>query len=365
MAGDLVAAAAAARKPLEAAAARWVTAAHAAAAHPGPLALPADDAAGVVTDFDALVGHTPGVLRRADDPKVRAAATERLAAVAAEVTAAGVKLRELLADLAFEAAAARTLIVPDDRFDVSAFGVLTAAALANFLHQLRRGGDGDPAKVVRPLALAVARGATRPGDLWVADVAARTVLAARRDDTSLPERTLPKFVAVSLLFKLTGVGRVGPAVAKRAEYKLWPGLAVVLADPGARSVRATLAGELAGGLVGENAGVAQAAFFRFLDALTTADDPARALGGANLTAALLLELLEIDAKALAKLTERGEAAAPLFRAIRAVEEVAEAAAPDGLAEEHDRLTDTRSCLRTFREYAALSGLRRGFGAVVG
>src|SRR5947199_199809 len=113
-----------------------------------------------------------------------------------------------------EAAAGRTLIAPGDLFDVSAFGVLTAAGLANLLHLLRR-GDADPAAVERPLALAVSRGATRPGDLWVADIAARTVLAARRAGESAPlvERTLPRFAAVSLLFKLTGVAQAGVAVA--------------------------------------------------------------------------------------------------------------------------------------------------------
>jgi len=367
------------QRVLEGTVKHWLTAVQSDHNLRGALILPLRDVAGSIVDLSSISKEFPDVLSRVEGKDTQAAVRDRLAAIGGELTASHGPLRDSLSSLATEAATGRTLIVNGDLFDVSSFGVLIMSGLSNLLHlafgkkprsKREKATEPNPAPIEGLLDVAKSRTSLRPGDLWLADIAARTALAvweeAGSGERKRPvwlQKMLPRFIALSSLFKLTGITKFGSALAKKADYKLWPGLDVLIGEPGARPARAILVGELANALCGSGAGLAQVALFRFLSALAEVEPIGlAAIFSKNLAATLFWEVLELDPKALGRMVDLGPPAAALLDMIEATDALSRETAPEGYEPEHARLAETGICLRTFPEFNALLALRRGLVA---
>jgi hypothetical protein len=212
--------------------------------------------------------------------------------------------------------------------------------------------------------------------VWFLELAARTVCqgegllpaAEQAVDVSengppsasaLTQLVAPRFVALSLLHKLLAAGRVPRWLLNQGQYKLWPGLPQLLADPGAEWLRTLTLGELARVLAGDHAGIVQAAAIRFIAAVLEVPEPALQIWGRLFLAQLFWETLDLDRELLGRLFQQPRLSATLRAALAAVEQPVEPFAefPDAC----HQLVETRILLHTIDQYDALTALATAAG----
>ena len=364
------------------------------------LVLPLDVFVRQPLELRRMVSAAPAAWLEVDDIPLRRTIHDRLETLSVDLFGADFKLIRRLSDVAYESATYRTMISERDSFDVSAAGVLGATAMANLSLILAQLAPDKPRRLKTTVfdsvdqSLRIAgrdHAELRPGDLWLFDLIARTVRLAWAEhtdgwansstpaqaadlirDPGMPGYTHPltlggvldryvaSFIASSVIHKLLEVRDFPPALAKRCRYDLWPGIAVVIRDPQAESLRSLIVGELARCVTSDTVGLAQGAFFRFLHVLLTWDEPEGRNGAILLIARLLWEVLEQDASVLSRLMEREKVSRVLAQAISIVEQTAQQSVSDDL---HRRLVEIRKCLQTYDQYRALTSLQAPMGSL--
>jgi hypothetical protein len=338
------------------------------------LTLPLDDLARRPIDPGSALAAYDRTLLAISDAEARERIHGRLSALALTCFGIHAPTTRVLAELARESASRRALLGTSDLFDVSAASALAATALANLLHRraaLRRSrAKGQPESsldsVLGPLdAVRTSALRLRPGDLWFLGLAAWTVRSAllqaerdkRQGDAQLLLAVTPRFVSLSLLTKLLEADRLGVEIAKRSDYRLWPGLALLLEDSGAGALRAVVMGELSRRVCADRVGISQVAFLRLLEALSAIDQEPLAYRARHMIATLLWEILELDPDLLRRMLERGKAAGALFRAIELIERHREDPEPEEVGQQGVKLSEVCSILREFSQYEGLRAMR--------
>lgn len=272
-------------------------------------------------ELEPLLHDTPLGLIAISDRNVRDDFRRQSLRLLSEVVAFDSGLRLRLCELATEAAAGSCLIEPEDTFEVTLNGVLTAAALANLfvvlarLTKRRTGTVEDVQLVAGPLELLAEQQVSRaPGDVWIALLAARTANAlmhrAAKETATLPETvegqtSLHPVTAFGLaaaavirhsgLMKLVDAPRIHPAIAEAVHRQDLPDVPVIATRPGCGAARRLLASEVAHRLAKHpdrpEEGAALAALLQTLDAF---DEPEQRLAASLLVGHLVWELLESD-----------------------------------------------------------------------
>lgn len=361
-------------------------------------------------ELEALLPDSPlGLITQADPrPAVRRQSLHLLSGVVS--LDSGLRLR--LCELANEAAAGSCLIDPEDTFEVTVDGVLTATALANLfallarLTKTRRGDIDDVRLVASPLKLlSECQVPQASGDIWIALLAARTANAlmhrTAKETATLPEsengeaglhpvtafgRAAAAIVRHSGLMKLVDAPRIHPALVELVHMQELPDVPVIATRSGCGAARRLLASEVIHRLAKHpdrpEEGAALAALLQALDAL---DELEQRLAASRLVGHLVWELLESDwlmparqprpaaagrdgrsSKAdssrgaakpppavrhlLQMVTSRGAAAEPLVQAIRQFESHASQRFDEGAAPLAESIVRIRDCLIGYDAY---------------
>ncbi|MFV1964632.1 MAG: hypothetical protein ACC628_04360 [Pirellulaceae bacterium] len=345
------------------------------------LILPPPKSSKSLANVDPVVVALSDRLQVCDNNDLRARVEQRIHRIAVDVAGSLDVVMQKLSDLAFEYAACRTLISPQDRFHVSPFGVLAAAALANvqMAAELLRQHPGRAInaetveRVMQPLDLAAAGEVElAPGDLWLLDLFARTVRLTSRGlhrqatqsrqqgapaEESILGGIVPRFTSISMLHKLIEADDLAPWLAKKSRYSTWPGLETFVASPAAAALRNLVVGESTHHVVNDRVGLARGAFIRFLDALLALEQPVPRLKARVLIATLLWETLEQDDKLLLALIQDKRYAKTVQAAVSGIE-ASRRGNQEGPAEnDRHRLNEICSCLETYDQYNALVSLQ--------
>lgn len=273
-------------------------------------------------------------------------------------------LLEQISDLVIDSQLPHTLLIPDDRFHVTGVSVLGGIALANLAYMCRH-GDSDSGLIELPLkAVMMHSDRFRNGDLLFWELAARSVCAGRNTEAlgkpgrSVAERYMPAFLAHSTLAKLDLAFDLPLKVLRQADYRKWPGLAALVGDPGARSIRRRVIGRLAQGCAkAPKTGVVLVG--RWMEALAKLNGDLD-LPATVLAAQFLWELLEIREGALSEMASHGKASAPLLAAIGRIEahRIEDLAQDHPNSTAHQTLREIGNCLNAFEIYRGLRELNR-------
>ena len=339
------------------------------------LMVPLKDLVGRFIELEPAILVLPEKLQTIPDQKLSESLKTRYRRVAVRTGCTPPALTRRLSELAFEVASFRVLIDPKDAFDVTSFGTLTTVALINGLHLLghwkryaKLTGD-DLRQVTRkvwwPLHLAdTFASERRPGDIWIADLAARTFRAAVRavsqDFQHKPTvkvlgGLVLEFVTRSLLNKVMEAESLGKMFLPHAKYELWPGLETIVSADDALSLRNVLATELVQQVVAHPVGYSAVAFLRLLGRLPQLPDE-HVWGTRLLFAQILWELLECDPNLLKKLLAQGPVATTLLECLRFLRNW-KGHEPEARHEPlRNRLRDVMACLESYDQFSKLMRL---------
>ena len=306
--------------------------------------------------------------------RVRKRMEDHLALLGIEIAGLNGALLEELADIVLDGQLSRTLLLPEDSFHVSSVSVMGAIALANLAWAAggeRRAERGAARSDLISLPLRVAAlhvKRFRPGDLLFWELATRSVAAAvKREGWSkagraVLERHLPVFLSHSTLAKLDLAFDLHLSVLRASDYRTWPGLAALIGQDGAGSIRRNVVGRLALHCA-RKPQLATAIVGRWLEALTMLgqEQPGRALPVTLLAARFFWELLDRKEEALAQMARQGRAAAPILAMIGGIEELRNRPAPSAAAQQLDYrcLCDITCCLDNYPVYRGLRELGLG------
>lgn len=272
-------------------------------------------------EVSPLLQDTPLAAFDVRDNSVLATVRRHSLRLLAELVSADAGLRMRLCELATEAAAGSCLLEPEDTFEVTLHGVLTAVSLANLfvvlarLTKSRTGAVEDVRLVERPLELlAVCDVPRASGDVWIALLAARTANAlmgrAAKGVVTLPEvadgqaelppvtvfgRAAAAVIRGSGLMKLVDSPRIHEALAAAVGMDELADVPVIATRPGCGAARRLVASEVAHNLARRPERPKEtAAMASLLHTLDRFDEPAQRHSASLLVGHVVWELLESD-----------------------------------------------------------------------
>lgn len=355
---------------------QWIAALRVITAPPANrVVLPMNDLAGRFLDIEPAFQVLPEKLQRLPEDSMRTSLEKRMVRVALHTGCLPPKLTRGLSDLAADVASYRVLLDPMDTFDVTEVGVLTAVALINglhFLNQWKKYSKLPAAKlkrvtrnVWRPLQLCDSVGRDlRPGDLWISDLAARTMREAVRILSQDYQRKpvvqtlgglMLEFVTRSLLNKLLEAESLGKRFVPFAKYELWHGIEAVMHTGDGASLRNVLSTELIREVVTTPDGYSAIGLLKLIGRLTQ-EEGNRLWQGRLLVAQILWELLECDPKILKKLLAKGPVARTILDGVRYLRNWNVDTPVEGDELYRNRLRDVMVCLNCYQEFLALMRL---------
>lgn len=280
-----------------------------------------------------------------------------------------------LSELAAEVASFRVLVTPTDAFDITGRGVLTMVALINGLQFLTE-WKGKPTQsratiqewsraVWWPLRLCDTDfTGHRPGDIWLADLAARTFREGARSVTQnfqhkpsvqILGSLVLEFVTRSTLHKLLEAESLGSLFVPHLKYDLWPGLETIVEAEDANSLRRVIATELIGQVVEHPHGTSSAALLHLLDRMPQL--PPQSIWSSRLfLAELLWELLEGDPELLKKLLANRQVTSAIFNVMPMLRNWKLDEAPPEQMALRNRLADVMACLDSYDQFRHLQKL---------
>ncbi|MEK6262908.1 MAG: hypothetical protein AABP62_30280 [Planctomycetota bacterium] len=339
------------------------------------LVLPMRNPVGKWIRLEQTLGWFPKSLAFVREADVQSSLRGRFRQVTTAAAATPPESARRLSELAAEIASFRVLITPTDAFDITGRGVLTMVALVNglqFLAEWKHKPLQDK-KVIQEWSRAVwwplrlcdtDFTAHRPGDIWLADLAARTFREGARSVTQnfqhkpsvqILGSLVLEFVTRSTLHKLLEAESLGPLFLPHLKYDLWPGFETIVEAEDAYSLRRVIATELIGQVVEHPLGTSGAALLHLLERLPQLP-PGSIWSSRLFLAEILWELLEGDPQLLKKLLSNRQVTSALFNALPMLRDWKLDDPPPEQTALRNRLADVMACLESYDQFRHLQSL---------
>ncbi|HET6425907.1 MAG TPA: hypothetical protein VFG20_19610, partial [Planctomycetaceae bacterium] len=339
------------------------------------LVLPARNPAGQWVRLEETLSWFPDSLMNVRDAALQQSLRVRCRQLMTSTAGTPPECMRKLSELAAEVASFRVLLTAADSFEVTGRSVLTMVALINGLQflnewkqqpaQNRKTIQGWTNAVRWPLRL----GDTdfpdhRPGDFWLADLAARTFREGTRALTQNFQHQASvkilgplvlEFATRSTLHKLLEGESLGKLFLPHLKYDEWPGFETIVEDSAANSLRRVIATELVGQVVERPDGPSGVALLRLLGRLPQL--PPRSIWASRLfLAELLWELLEGDPQLLKKLLANQQVTTALFQVMPMLRDwKLDDPTPEQMPL-RNRLADVMACLESYEQFRHLQTL---------
>jgi hypothetical protein len=204
----------------------------------------------------------------------------------------------------------------------------------------------------------------RPGDIWLADLAARTFREGARSLTQnfqhkpsvqILGSLVLEFVTRSTLHKLLEGESLAALFLPHLKYDLWPGFETIVEADDSNSLRRVIATELIGQVVEHPDGASGVALLKLLERLPQLS-PHSIWSRRVFLAELLWEMFEADPQLLKKLLSNKKVTSAFFTAMPLLRDwKLDDAAPQQVAL-RNRLADVMACLESYDQFRHLRRL---------